>query len=156
MQRILWPILCLIACSDAGETARVSANFAPFPALRAPVIAPARDSIQGDFPVRLDAGRSFDPDDDPLTYVFEIAGPQTHTFASASPWIDYVFALPGLYTVRVRVIDTHGAQSIAVQEVVAREEFPTFPDFCTQASDCVIGDECSGGICYANDGAVDF
>jgi hypothetical protein len=57
--------------------------------------------------------------------------------------------------VQLRAIDLHGAEGLALQDVTARQEYPSSANFCQQASDCAVGDECRGGVCYASGGAIE-
>lgn len=137
--------LALGGCLMAEEHAR---NTPPVSSLRAPVIAPAG------YAVVVDASASLDPEGDALTFVFDFgdgAGP----VRSAEATLSHVFNDEGLYSVSVRVIDASGAESVATQDIAVRLDFPDPPDFCETSSDCVVGDECTAGICYSVGGAVD-
>lgn len=145
--RGLFTLLLTAACAGPLDDDGVF-NEPPSAALRAPVIAPTET------PVLLDAAASYDLDGDPLTYVFEF-NDGTPSLPSASPSVSHVFRAPGLYTVRVRVTDPLGAQGVASQDVAARDDYPVEPSFCTVSEECVVGDECELGVCYATGGALE-
>jgi hypothetical protein len=140
VRRVVLLLLVSVGCFAVPEPGTARDNMAPLAALRTPVIAPVGS------PVRLDASHSFDPDADPLTFVFEITGAEAVTTAERA--IDYTFASEGLYTVRVHVVDVHGESSFAAHDITARAEYPRPPDFCATAADCVVGHECDGGVCF--------
>jgi len=54
----------------------------------------------------------------------------------------------------VRVVDPAGSEGLAVQDVAVRAGVSDIPR-CERACDCVLGDECDGGLCYSTGGAID-
>lgn len=152
VQMVCW-LVCMAsgalwACAPAPESSSINRpNLPPEAALRTPVIAPVGQ------PIHLDASDSFDPDADPLTYIFAVGG--VDAIHSADPVVSYTFPSDGLYTVSVRVIDLHGAEAVAKQDVTAIINYPDPPDFCDAASPCVVGNECDHGVCYSTGGSLD-
>jgi hypothetical protein len=150
MRIFIAPLLLVgasVGCAGP-EDDLVRGNDAPRAALRAPVIAPLG------VPVLFDASGSLDPDGDSLTYVFQFndGTEANHTSEAA---VFHTFAREALLTVLVRVIDLRGLEAMAAQDVSVRGEYPSPPAFCDALRPCVVGDECDGGVCYANGGAVD-
>ena len=171
--------IAVLAAGCAGpEDNTGRTNQAPRAALRAPVIAPlgdggactldddcalprACDTDLGVCRVFFDAAcaeeepcvASVDLDADPLTFLFQFndGSPALHT---PDPVAFHTFTREGVYTVLVEVIDLHGASSLAAQDVSIRSEYPDPPDFCDLLKPCVVGDECAGGVCYANGGTL--
>ena len=132
---------------DTGERP----NTPPVAALRAPVIAPTHRDVE------LNASASGDLDGEALLYRLDVYGGVAMPAGSApvvtTDPIFYVrFPAAGLYTLELTVTDLHGASATAIQDVAAREDYPDPPAFCRVAADCVVGDECDGGVCYANGG----
>jgi hypothetical protein len=142
-------LVAVAACASGDDdTSPPRQNVPPEASLRVPVIAPAG------VPVSIDAGASVDPDGDPLTYVFSFT-PTGETISSTEPVIQHAFTNHGIHSVVVRVFDPRGAESTAAQDISVRDEYPEPPDFCASAGDCVVGDECDGGVCYQNGGMVE-
>ncbi len=132
-------LLFILACgTDPAE----DTNEAPTARLRVPVIAAL------DQPTALDASASTDPDGDTLSYTFEFFYDGAAPVTTSDATIQHSFPREQLFTVRVRVADPDGLEDTASQEINVRDDFPDPPDFCAVASDCTIGDECTGGICY--------
>ncbi len=145
---------CAAGCIPAETTEGAYANSKPIAALRAPVIAAVGASVM------LDASLSFDPDADPLTFIFDVLGYSApgytgQSIETNSAELVYAFPAEGIYTIRVNVRDLHGDIAVATQDVTVRAEYPDPPDFCRVAPDCSVGDECSGGVCYSNGGGID-
>ncbi len=139
----------LLACATYDEEPLpAEPNTPPEAGLRTPVIAPVGR------PVAIDASASSDRNADPLTYVFEF-NDGSDTLRSAEALVYHTFAAQGLYSVRVRVIDLVGGESIAAQDVAVRDEYPDPPDFCEKSTDCVVGNECERGVCYATGGTLE-
>lgn len=169
----------LLAASCVGpEDDLERINHAPRAALRAPVIAPSGDGgdCLSDNDCRLpracdpnakicrvffDAAcddpepcmTSIDLDADPLTFTFHF-NDGTEALHSPSSLVFHTFAAEGVYTVLVEVMDIHGATSQAAQDVSVRAQYPDPPDFCDIMRPCILGDECLGGVCYANGGTL--
>lgn len=131
-----------------NSSAAPGENLAPRAALRAPVIAPLGE------PVRLDARASEDPEGEPLLYIFEF-NDGSEPVESSEPVVEHIFDSARPYTVRLRVLDLQDQEGLAIQDISVREEYPDEPDFCETWEDCVVGDECHQGVCYANGGSVD-
>ncbi|OGQ89154.1 MAG: hypothetical protein A2289_17410 [Deltaproteobacteria bacterium RIFOXYA12_FULL_58_15] len=103
--------------------------------------------------VRFDASESFDPDNDPLTYVFQW-GDGSEALHSTNPVVFHDFAREAIVTVTVRAIDIHGEESVAAQDVSIRDEYPADPFFCDDTTTCVVGDICVRGVCYTTGGTL--
>lgn len=138
-------LACAGGVDEAGGTRH---NTPPAAALKAPVIAPMGRGVT------LDASASADADGDPLSYVFEL-NDGSESFPTAEPVISHTFSSAGLFTVVVRVIDLHGDETRAAQDIAVRAEYPEVPDFCEASADCVVGDVCEGGVCYSLGGEID-
>ncbi|MEK7705798.1 MAG: PKD domain-containing protein [Myxococcota bacterium] len=144
-------LLAALGSACVGPTdpaADPATNAAPEAALRLPVIAPVG------LPIDLDASASLDADHDPLTYFFEV-GDGTAAVHSGTAIVSHTYEAAGLYTVYVRAIDLDGAEGNAAQDITVIDEYPAVPDYCHEAVDCVVGDECSAGVCYSNGGGLD-
>ena len=142
-------LFVLAGCVEADEEPGAStSHFPPEASLRAPVIARVGATVS------FDANASTTSQNAPLVYVFDF-GDGTHPVRSTDSTIQHVFAHEGLYSVRVQVFDAAGDESLAVQDVAIREDFSEPPDFCAKASDCLVGNECSAGVCYSTGGAVE-
>lgn len=140
--------VALGACLGVEDEIASAGHTPPEASLRTPVIAAAGVTVL------LDASASIDRDGDPLVYVFELddgTAPQRTT----EPVLAHLFTAPGLYTVRVRVVDPAGNESIAAQDVAVRTELPTPLNFCEKESDCIVGDECEAGMCFSTGGALE-
>lgn len=142
-------IVSLWACGEDGEQAMGGTlNRDPVAVLRTPVIAPLER------PVELDASRSFDPDGDTLKYVFEFTDGSRPASADL-PISSHRFTGPGLFTVRLRVLDPTGAESAAEHDITIRLEYPEPPNFCSVGTDCVVGVECVDAVCFNVGGTLD-
>ncbi len=117
-----------------------TSNLPPVVALYVQAIAPSAA------PLQLDASASYDPDGEPLSFVFAF-GDGTSVQTSSST-VEHAFANSGLYEVAVHVRDLRGGEAVAAHDISVRDQFPEVPDFCTEAADCSIGNACTGGICY--------
>lgn len=134
--------------SDGGQEVTL-----PRAMLRTPVEA-TTDAL-----VELDGSTSRDASGLGLSYVFDVLGngDATGTVVSSGkePRCSHRFARPGIYTVRLRVIDASQRDALAVQDIVIRSDAETIDGPCHVASDCVLGDACEHGVCFSVGGAVD-
>ena len=143
-------MLAAVACappSEAGDPTRGN-NHPPVAMLKAPVIA------QLGHGALLDASASHDPEGEPLTYIFQFSD-GSNAVHTSDPICEHTFGREAIYTVLLRVVDLVGHESMAEQDVTVRAEFPNPPDFCAEHRDCVVGDECDNGVCYANGGTIE-
>lgn len=143
---LLSPLVAL-GCIEAADDV-VRDNTPPIASLRAPVIA------ELGVPVRLDAGLSSDDDGDPLTFVFQW-GDGSESLHTPEAVAYHTFGEEAVFEVLVRAVDIYGAESLAVQDIAVRRDYPDPPDFCAPSRPCVVGDECDSGVCYANGGTLE-
>jgi cysteine-rich repeat protein len=74
--------------------------------------------------VQLDAGESFDPDGDAVTFAWDLDGDGVHEDASTAA-LQHTFAAPGAVTVGVRVTDAHDLAATASVIVTAGNSVPS-------------------------------
>lgn len=79
-------------------------------------------------PVLLDAGRSSDPNNDPLTYSWDLNGDQTYGDAGGAEQ-SVSYPGPGTYRVGVQVSDGHGGLSTAVGSITVTTNHPPVVSF---------------------------
>ncbi|HZB75488.1 MAG TPA: PKD domain-containing protein [Solirubrobacteraceae bacterium] len=104
-----------------GVVARFAPNAAPVPALSAPA------QLQAGAPAEISAAGSSDPEDEPLRYAFDLDGDGAYEFdGGENPLALRSFAVPGSYTVGVRVSDPRGAAA-TVQRSIAVVAGPALP-----------------------------
>jgi hypothetical protein len=137
--------VALAGCVDSGEEPLARVTQARIASLRAPVIA-----LVGQ-PVTLDASATTGRDLEALSFVFELSD-GTEPLRSTEPVLQHVFTHVGLYSVRLRVVDTAGHEAVAIQDVSVRADRP--PP-CQRASDCLVGDECDAGVCWSIGGSIE-
>jgi PKD repeat protein len=79
-------------------------------------------------PILLDAGRSTDPNQDPLTYAWDLDGNGSYA-DGAGPLQSVSYAGPGLYRVGVQVSDGHGGVSTTDAFITVLADKPPAVDF---------------------------
>jgi PKD repeat protein len=91
-------------------------------------------------PVLLDAGRSTDPNQDPLTYGWDLDG--NGTYVDATGALQSVkYDAPGVYRVGVQVSDGHGGVSTADAFITVVADKPPAVDFSTTPAVPVAGQQ---------------
>jgi hypothetical protein len=88
--------------------------------------------------VQLDAGRSTDPDGDPLTYSWDLNGDLVYGDAGG-PLQSVSYAVPGSYRVGVQVSDGHGGVSTAAGFITVMADKPPAVDFTNSPAQPVVG-----------------
>ncbi len=126
------------------DSASLEQHPPPEASLRVPVIAPVGA------PVTIDASASSDAFGITI-YVFDF-NDGTEPLTATEPIVQHVFARQGLYSVQVTVQNQSGMSAMAAQDIAVRDDYPSEPAFCATAADCVVGDECAGGVCFSTGG----
>ncbi|MFC1609903.1 PKD domain-containing protein [Myxococcota bacterium] len=137
---------CTSAACDAPQACRIDPEC---------LVPGTCDPVAYRCRVRFDASASVDMDGDPLTYVFQWGdgSPALHTPDAV---VYHDFDRETVFTVLVRVIDIHGEESIAEQDVSIRNEYPSPPNFCDNVlRPCVVGDDCENGVCFSDGGLLE-
>ncbi len=112
------------ATREFGTPGAANSNSAPTALLTAPESAFVGDAVQ------FDGTESSDPENDPLTYLWEFGDGQTDTL----PTPVHQYAAAGTYTVTLTVRDGQRAHAAATSLVIT-ERPPTTPDVQQQAPD---------------------
>jgi hypothetical protein len=93
-------------------------------------------------PVLLDAGRSTDPNQDALTYAWDLDGNGTYVDATG-PLQSVKYDVPGVYRVGVQVSDGHGGVSTSDAFITVMVDKPPAVDFSTTPAVPVAGQQAS-------------